>query len=81
MKELQITINIGEADLNRKKQQMIDFLKDKHQVKLICKMRGRQNQTPQRAIDLLNSICNPLPNKKNGLPKHAGKSVSVIVMP
>jgi len=61
---------------------MNKFLLDKEQVKLVCKMKGRENRTPQRAIDLLNQVTIDLPkNKTNGLPKQQGKSISIVVFP
>lgn len=45
-------------------------------------MKGRENRTPQRAIDLLNQVTIDLPkNKTNGLPKQQGKSISIVVFP
>jgi len=56
IKNIQITLNIGANDLERKIKQAQKFLEKKEQIRITLTLRGRQKAHPERAVEFLNEI-------------------------
>lgn len=81
-KEIQFTLGIGTADLDRKIKQMNEFLSAGHNVKLTCKLRGRYKYKPELAVAFLNehTLFATIKRKTNGPPKVSNKGATVTVL-
>lgn len=47
-KEIQLSVNIADNDLNTKSKKAIEFLEDGNKVKCVLSMKGRQNTMPEK---------------------------------
>jgi len=76
-KEIQFTINIGDNDLEIKIKKAIEFLKDKNSVQLVMKLKGRDMQRVDYAMEVMNKICNRLKeySKQIDEPKLTGRKI------
>ena len=84
LKEIQLTPNIGVADIQTKTNHVRAFLKDNHKVKLVMKFKGRElPNSLVRAEAILLDIMNNLIDvaKSESLPKLNGKMMIVVLNP
>lgn len=56
IKTIQITLNVGKNDLERKIKQAQKFLEKKEQVRVTLALKGRQKANPKRGVEFLNEI-------------------------
>lgn len=54
IKNIQLTLTIGQNDLERKMKQAEKFLSKKEQVRITVLLKGRQKSSPERASIFLN---------------------------
>jgi len=82
-KEIRLTYNTGEHDLNFKLKHAINFLSKNDRVRFIVWFKGREIQYVDQGKILLLNLVNEL--KKYGkieqLPKLEGKKLSITIMP
>jgi translation initiation factor IF-3 len=81
IKEIRITQNIGEHDLNTKIENIIKFLKMGYKVKITIRFRGREITHSSIGISLIEEISKKVleygsPEKN---PKLEGKFLSVVI--
>jgi len=83
MKEMRLSMNIDDNDLNTKANQSKKFLENGDKVKVSLKMRGRQNAHSKLGIDVMNSFYDILKDmcvmEKN--PTLDGKNILMILAP
>ena len=48
VKEIQLSVNIADNDLNTKSKKAVEFLEDGNKVKCVLSMKGRQNAMPEK---------------------------------
>lgn len=65
-KEVQFRINISDHDLETKLRKIREFLEDKQRVKIVVKLRGRED--PSRADALLDRILQQVGGKAKRVP-------------
>ena len=62
IKEVQLSIVIDVGDLNVKAKRANEFLADGNKVRVVIRMRGRQNKRPELGIKILNDFFSQLTN-------------------
>ena len=62
LKEVQLSIVIDVGDLNVKAKRANEFLADGNKVRVVIRMRGRQNKRPELGIKILNDFFSQLTN-------------------
>jgi translation initiation factor IF-3 len=72
---------IGPGDLDHKIKRVIEFLEERHMVKLTIKIPGRIDH--QLAINLMKTIIERLSEKgtPEGYSKHEGRSIIQLIKP
>jgi translation initiation factor IF-3 len=60
VKEVRLCLNIGGADYSLRINRAIEWLKKGDSVKFKLRLRGREHQNRERAVDLLNQIVTDL---------------------
>ena len=86
LKEIRLSPNISENDLNTKKKKMEEFLEDGHKVKLTIKYKGRELYVPnakERGELILLQIADNFAemSKVEALPKLQGKNMFMTLTP
>lgn len=84
LKEIQLTPNIGKADIENKSKFLKEFLEKGHKVKIIMKFKGREIDTcaSKGELILLEMIDNnSLLAKVDNLPKMFGKQMVINLTP
>lgn len=56
IKIIQLSLNIGKNDLDRKMKQVQKFLLKKEQVRVVLTLRGREKSHPERGAELLTEV-------------------------
>ena len=83
IKEVRLSVRIGEHDLAFKAKQASEFITEGNKVKVDVQMRGREQAHPQLAFDLMNKFLatiEPQYIKESG-PSRMGGTISVIISP
>ncbi len=62
LKEVQLSIVIDVGDLNVKAKRANEFLAEGNKVRVVIRMRGRQNKRPELGIKILNDFFSQLTN-------------------
>ncbi len=83
VKEVKIRPHISDHDLNRKINQIIDFLKGGNKAKVSMFFRGREIVRPEQGMIIFDKIIERLDNQFNIeiKPKLYGKSVIMVIAP
>lgn len=69
IKEIQLKVNISEHDLQTKVNAVKRFLERGDKVKLLVRLKGRERESPHRAQELINRVCEMAgPVKMSKLP-------------
>lgn len=83
LKEIRLSVTIDVADVNTKAKNAIKFLDNGDRVKVIVKMRGRQQAHPELAVQVLNDFFDLI--KEHAIsekkPAQEGKIVSMFLSP
>lgn len=77
--ELQFRIAIDTHDRDIKIKKMQEWLAEGDKVRIIIKMRGREQARPQDAFDLINSVIEQSQGLVEGTVQRSGNSVSATV--
>ena len=57
IKEIQLSILIDVGDINVKAKRANEFLKDGDRVRVVIRMRGRQNKRPELGMKVMEQFC------------------------
>ncbi len=60
IKEIRISVSIGEHDLEIKKKKLVEFIDSGHKVKLVIRFRGREIKQKETGEELINKFKNGL---------------------
>ena len=80
LKEIQLTINIGENELEMKLKKAIEFLKNKQIVQIIMQLKGRDIQRIDSAMQTMNKIYERMKtiSKQIDNPKVNGRKIILM---
>jgi translation initiation factor IF-3 len=81
LKEVRISYNIGEHDLEVKLNHLKKFLAKGHHVRLAMILRGRENMFRNEALDKMRQIASTIPASIEVAPKIEGNNISVQFTP
>lgn len=86
IKEIRLTPNISDNDLNTKKKKLEEFINDGHKVKLVIRYKGREmyvSNAKERGEILLLQIAETFSDnaKVEALPKLQGKNMFMTLSP
>lgn len=83
VKEIQLSMTIELHDMQVKAKHAIKFLTAGNKVKVVLRMRGRQQAYASKGIEIVNSFCEMLMEvgEKEKDPKVEGRNIVVIVQP
>lgn len=82
LKEMRIGLNTAQHDLNIKHSKIADFLKNKHKVKYVMQVRGRQKQDMDSALTVFeNNLQDFKEVAKWDSPQLGSSSISVTLTP
>lgn len=83
VKEIRLSVNIGENDFETKAAQAIGFLGQGYKVKVSLKFRGRENSAPSRGAEVLNKFaerCGQV-GRIESPPKLEGRQMMMLLSP
>ncbi|MEN9782305.1 MAG: translation initiation factor [Pseudomonadota bacterium] len=77
VKEIQLSMHIAEHDIEIKVKHAIEFLQDKHDVRFIMKLKGRDMRHEDKALALAIQIAEKMKShsKTVDMPKANGKKI------
>lgn len=83
VKEIQLSMTIELHDMQVKAKHAVKFLTQGNKVKVVLRMRGRQQAYSQKGIEIVNSFADMLleVGEKEKDPKVEGRNIIVIVQP
>lgn len=84
LKEIQLSLTIDKHDYDVKLKHALKFLEDGNKVKIVVRMKGRQQATPQKAVDSANKFIADI--GENGIvdkpaEKFGSRNVIAVVAP
>ena len=83
VKEIQLSMTIELHDMEIKAKHAIRFLTDENKVRVVLRMRGRQQAYFQKGIEIVNQFCDLVSEvgDKDKEPKVEGRNVIVTLLP
>lgn len=82
VKEIRLSMKIGQHDLDYRMEQAKKFLEENQKVKFNLMLKGRENANPKQGFDRLRELIDSLDNVKlEADPVRQGRSISAIVTP
>ena len=83
LKEVQLSMTIEQHDIDIKARNAIKFLEAGNKVKVVLRMRGRQQAYSAKGIEIVNNFCNQIEavSVKDKEPKVEGRNVVVVLSP
>ena len=83
LKEVQLSMTIEQHDIDIKAKNTVKFLQAGNKVKVVLRMRGRQQAYSQKGIEIVNSFCTQVEefSTKEKDPKVEGRNVVVVLSP
>lgn len=82
IKEVQLSIGIDVGDLRTKAKHAIGFIEDGDKVKVVIRMRGRQNKRPELGIKVLNDFAAMVANSVvEQAPNQEGNTLKMTLAP
>ena len=83
VKEIQLSMTIELHDMQVKAKHAVKFLSSGDKVKIVLRMRGRQQAYSQKGIEIVNNFAEMLAEvgEKEKDPKVEGRNIVVIVQP
>ncbi len=83
VKEVQLSMTIELHDMQVKAKHATRFLTDENKVKVVLRMRGRQQAYSSKGIEIVNQFCNMVSElgDKEKEPKVEGRNVVVTLVP
>ena len=81
LKEIRLSVRIGQHDLDFKAKQALEFLGEGHKVRVDVRMRGREQAHPELAFDLIKRFqaMMTIPVVLEDGPRKLGPVVSIIL--
>ena len=83
LKEVQLSMTIEQHDIDIKAKNTIKFLQAGNKVKVVLRMRGRQQAYSAKGIEIVNGFCSQVEefSTKEKDPKVEGRNVVVVLSP
>lgn len=83
LKELRISLKIGQHDLALREQRSLEFLAKGNKVKISLRLIGREAMFADQAFTLINNFINKLSDQSTVIqpPKREGKIISATLQP
>ena len=83
LKEVQLSMTIEQHDIDIKAKNTIKFLQAGNKVKVVLRMRGRQQAYSAKGIEIVNAFCTQVEefSTKEKDPKVEGRNVVVVLSP
>ena len=83
LKEVQLSMTIEQHDIDIKAKNAVKFLQSGNKVKVVLRMRGRQQAYSAKGIEIVNNFCAQVEDfaNKDKEPKVEGRNVVVILNP
>lgn len=83
LKEVQLSMTIEQHDIDIKAKNTIKFLQSGNKVRVVLRMRGRQQAYSAKGIEIVNNFCNQVEEfaSKEKDPKVEGRNVVVVLSP
>lgn len=82
IKEVQLSINIDTNDLKTKAKRANDFIQGGDKVKVVIRMRGRENIRPELGINKMNEFFTMIENAiKEQEPSLDGRNIRMVLAP
>ena len=83
LKEVQLSMTIEQHDIDIKAKNTIKFLQAGNKVKVVLRMRGRQQAYSAKGIEIVNGFCAQVEEfaSKEKDPKVEGRNVVVVLSP
>ncbi len=83
LKEVQLSMTIEQHDIDIKAKNALKFLQAGNKVKVVLRMRGRQQAYSAKGIEIVNNFCNQVEEfaSKEKDPKVEGRNVVVVLSP
>lgn len=83
LKEVQLSMTIEQHDIDIKARNAVKFLEAGNKVKVVLRMRGRQQAYSAKGIEIVNNFCNQIEavSVKDKEPKVEGRNVVVVLSP
>ena len=83
LKEVQLSMTIEQHDIDIKAKNAVKFLQSGNKVRVVLRMRGRQQAYSAKGIEIVNSFCDQVEefSTKEKDPKVEGRNVVVVLSP
>ena len=83
IKEVQLSMTIEQHDIDIKAKNASKFLSNGNKVRVVLRMRGRQQAYSAKGIEIVNNFCSQLEgvSNKEKDPKVEGRNVVVVLNP
>lgn len=83
LKEMSLSMTIGDHDLQTKANQVSKFLQDGSKVKVNIRMSGRMMSRPQQGIDVMNKFADMLKDlgSVDKQPEVSGRNIFMYIVP
>ena len=83
LKEVQLSMTIEQHDIDIKAKNTVKFLQAGNKVKVVLRMRGRQQAYSAKGIEIVNAFCDQVQefSTKEKDPKVEGRNVVVVLSP
>lgn len=83
LKEIKLSPNIGEGDLQHKLQHMREFLNENHPLKITLLFKGRERAHPDLGMQLVQSVVEQLKDigKVSAPPRLQGRAITAMLTP
>ena len=83
LKEVQLSMTIEQHDIDIKAKNTVKFLQAGNKVKVVLRMRGRQQAYSAKGIEIVNNFCTQVEefSTKEKDPKVEGRNVVVVLSP
>lgn len=79
LKEIKLSFNIDEHDLDVRKRKAVKFLNQGHQVRVTLQMRGREIKFAYKGIEIIENFAKDINGKFEQKPKRMGWRFTAIV--
>lgn len=82
LKEIQLKAVTGENDISIKAKKTSDFLSSGYKVKIVLRLRGREQQTPELGYNVVDFFLSKISNYDIDMPlKISGRDIMIILKP
>lgn len=82
LKEIQLKAVTSDNDISIKAKKIDEFLEDGYKVKIVVRLRGREQQTPELGTKVIENALSKLQNYSIEMPmKTYGRDITIILKP